>query len=76
MPSGSCLAYYRITTHHEGRGEMMNNMTIRDFLLITLDEAVQAIYEKEDKGYDALTTDLQRVVTALQEVADVVRREL
>lgn len=51
-------------------------MTIRDKLLMELDEAVQFIYENTDKDYESVPVELQRVIDALEHAASVVRTEL
>lgn len=49
---------------------------LRDYLLMTMDEAVQAVYEIENDDYDNLDSDLQDVVDALNEAAQQVRIKL
>ena len=51
-------------------------MELRDKLLMQIDDAVQAVYEKTDLDYDELHADLKSIVDNLEETADMVRRFL
>lgn len=52
-------------------------MSLRDNLLMMLDEAISVVYESEDaKDFEKLPDDLQRIIDALEQAAATVRREL
>lgn len=51
-------------------------MTVRDNLLMMLDESIQIIYEDQEQDYKGLSLEFKRIVDALESAAATIRREL